>query len=225
MNALAKRMTLAVALGAAANPVFASDIPVAAPVAAEKCELRVFPTLEAGADTRTLVGSFGLIGALVDAAATEKQDATDGAYLKEALAPPQQVKALSSFDLVGALKLPSSNVVFEEPLPKKSLNSKQRLTGSTVNCYFELVITKNQYMKEPLRGGSLSNSFVLRDFREVKPRAGVHAGRVGKVHKGHGDTGLKVFPPETTYMTEEAEKELHGAFAANVREFAAKIKK
>lgn len=124
-----KLITFSVALLAntgalAQQQISPSDQLVSAAAAAEapQCELRVFPTLEAGADTRTLVGSFGLIGALVDAAATEKQDAIDGAYLKEALAPPQQVKALSSFDLVGALKLPSSNVVFEEPLPKKSLN-------------------------------------------------------------------------------------------------------
>lgn len=219
MNTLVKYMMLAAYVGAVTNPALASDMPANAPVAAEQCELRVFPTLEAKADTQNGGAAFGLIGALIDAAATEKQDASDGAFLKEALAPPQQVKALSSFDLVSALRLPPSNVIFEEPLanPKTSLKSAGRLTASTASCYVELLVTQNFYTKSPVYGRSLNNRFILKDFRQGKAKA--------SIRKGRGGNGLKVFPPETTYMTEEAEKDLHGAFAANLREFAASIKK
>jgi hypothetical protein len=219
MNTLLKYMALAVAVGTVASPVLASDVPAAAPVVAEECELRVFPTLEARADTQNGGAAFGLIGALIDAAATEKQDASDSAFLKEALAPPQQVKALSSFNLVAALRLPPSNVIFEEPLanPKTSLKSAGRLTASTASCYVELLVTQNFYTKSPVYGRSLNNRFILKDFRQGKAKA--------SIRKGRGGNGLKVFPPETTYMTEEAEKDLHGAFAANLREFAANIKK
>lgn len=192
---------------------------VTAPTAKGSCELRVFPTLEAEADTQTLMVGFGAFGAIADAAATKKQDANEGTYLREALSPPKQVKVLSNLDLAATLKLPSSNVIFETPLSdaKKSLKSKQKLTGSSASCYVELVITVNAYTKSPIYGRSLKNEFIIRDFRKDSTKA--------LVYKGSGGTGLKVFPPETTYMTKEAENELQTAFAANVAEFAADIRK
>lgn len=219
MNTIVKYITLAVAAGAATNPVFASDIPAAASVAAEQCELRVFPTLEASAYTQNGGAAFGLIGVLVDAAMTEKKNASDAAFLKEGLAPPQQAKALSSFDLLAALRLPPSNVIFEQPLtnPKTSLKSTGRLTASNASCYVELLVTQNFYTKSPFKGGALSNGFILKDFRQGKAKA--------SIRKGRGGNGLKAFPPETTYMTEEATKDLHETFVANLREFSAKIKK
>jgi hypothetical protein len=130
-----------------------------------------------------------------------------------------KVKALSSFDLAAALRLPTSNVIFEEPLanPKTSLKSAGRLTASNASCYAELVVTQNLYNKSPVVGRSLNNSFILRDFRSGKPKP--------SIRKGRGGNGLKAFPPETTYMTEEAGKDLQETFAANLREFAASIKK
>lgn len=219
MTSFAKHIAASMAFCATLNPVFATDTPdVAAPVA-EQCELRVFPTLEAKAETSNGGSAFGLIGALIDAAATKNQDASDAAMLKEGLAPTQQVKALSSFDLAAVLQLPPSNVIFEEPLAdlKMSLKSKARLTASEAPCYVELLVTQNLYTKVPLYGRSLNNGFVLRDFRSGKPKP--------SIRKGRGGNGLKAFPPETTYMTEEAGKDLQETFAANLREFAANIKK
>lgn len=219
MNTLLKYMTLAVAVGAVANPAIASDVPAAAPAAAEQCELRVFPTLEAEAFNSNGGSAFGLVGALIDAAASKKQNDSDTALLKEGLAPPQQVKALSSVDLATALRLSPSNVIFEEPLanPKTSLKSAGRLTASNASCYAELVVTQSLYTKSPVVGRSLTNSFTLRDFRSGKPKP--------STRKGRGGNGLKVFPPETTYMTEEAAKDLQETFTANLREFAASLKK
>ncbi len=194
-------------------------VSAAAPVVAEQCELRVFPTLEAKAETQSGGAAFGLIGALIDAAANQNKDTSDAAMLKEGLAPPQQVKALSSFDLAATLRLPPSNVIFEEPLvdPKMSLKSNARLTASKAPCYVELLVTLNFYTKAPVYGRSLNNGFVLKDFRSGKPKP--------SIRKGRGGNGLKAFPPETTYMTEEAGKDLQETFAANLREFAATIKK
>lgn len=219
MNTLAKYVTLAVAVGAVANPSFASDLPATAPVPAEQCELRVFPTLQAEAFNSHGGSAFGLVGALIDAAASKKQNDSDTALLKEGLAPPQQVKALSGVDLATALRLSPSNVIFEEPLanPKTSLKSGGRLTASNASCYVEMVVTQNLYTKSPVVGRSLTNSFTLRDFRSGKPKP--------STRKGRGGNALKAFPPETTYMTEEAGKDLQETFIANLREFAANIKK
>jgi len=190
-----------------------------APGSQEQCELRVFPTLQAEAFNSNGGSAFGLVGALIDAAASKKQNDSDTALLKEALAPTQQVKALSSIDVATALKLPPSKVIFEEPLgnPKTSLKSTGRLTASNATCYAELVVTQNLYTKSPVVGKSLTNGFILRDFRSGKPKA--------SIRKGRGGNGLKAFAPETTYMTEEATKDLHETFAANLLEFAANIKK
>jgi hypothetical protein len=214
-----KYIAVGAVLFALSTPAFAADTPEAAAPILEPCELRVFPTLEAKADTQNGGSAFGLIGALIDEAATKKQDETDGAHLKEALAPPQQVKALSALDLPAALKLSPSNVIFEEPLAnlKTSLKSGGRLTASKAACYVELIITENFYTKTPVYGRSLSNRFVLKDFRRGGPKA--------SIQKGRGGTGLKVFPPETTYMTDEATKELQDAFVANLKEFAAAKKR
>jgi hypothetical protein len=189
-----------------------------APVEAEQCELRVFPTLEAEAFNSNGGSAFGLVGALIDAAASKGKNESDTVLLKEGLAPPQQVKAFSSFDLAAALRLSPSNVIFEEPLanPKTSLKSGGRLTAANASCYVELVVTQNLYTKSPVVGRSLTNSFILRDFRSGKPKA--------SIRKGRGGNSLKAFPPETTYMTEEAAKDLQDAFVANLKEFAVKIK-
>ncbi len=214
-----KLLVAAASMLLVSSPALAFDVPAASPVVAEQCELRVFPTLEAKAETQSGGAAFGLIGALIDAAANQKRDTSDTAMLKEGLAPPQQVKALSSFDLAAALRLPASNIIFEEPLadPKMSLKAAGRLTASKAPCYVELLVAQNFYTKSPVYGRSLNNRFVLKDFRSGKPKA--------SIRKGRGGNGLKAFPPETTYMTEEAEKDLQETFVANLREFAATIKK
>ena len=198
------------------NPaVPAAEVAVpASPVPAPACELHVFPTLEGQAVTTGWLSGFGVIGAVADAAANKDRNVNEAAYLKEALGPRLQVEALKSLDIVGALKLPPSQVIFETPIVDRNITTKAetRLSSSAAACYVELIITQNFYHKAAIYGRSLNNRFVFKDFRTGKAKA--------SLFKGRGGNGLTHFPPKTTDETEAAEQDLRAAFAANFTEFA-----
>jgi hypothetical protein len=186
----------------------------ASPVPAPACELHVFPTLEGAAVTTGWLSGFGMIGALADAATNKDRNINEAAYLREALGPRLQVEALKSLDVVGALKLPPSQVIFETPIVDRKITTKAetRLSSSTAACYVELIVTQNFYHKAAIYGRSLNNRFVFKDFRTGKTNA--------ILFKGRGGNGLTHFPPKTTDETEAAEQDLRTAFAANFTEFA-----
>jgi len=183
------------------------------------CELHVFPTLEGQAVTTGWLSGFGAIGAVADAAANKDRNVSEAEYLKEALGPKFQVEALMQIDMVEALKLPPSKVVFETPIGDRDVTTKAktRLTDSTAPCYVELLITQNFYQKRAIYGRSLNNRYVLKDFRDGKTET--------KLVKGRGGNGLKHFPPESTDETELAEQDLREAFTKNFLEFAGSQKR
>ena len=198
---------------AAPAPVPAPEVAAAAaPLPA--CELHVFPTLEGQAQTTGLLSGFGFVGAIADAAANKDRNVNEAAYLKEALGPRLQVEALKSIDLVTALKLQPSQVIFETPIADRKITTKatNRLSSSTAPCYYELIITQNFYKKAAIYGRSLNNRFVFKDFNGGKAAA--------KLVKGRGGNGLSHFPPKTTDETEAAETELREVFSKNFLEFA-----
>jgi hypothetical protein len=188
------------------------------PGTAPACELHVFPTLEGQAMTTGWLSGFGIVGAIADAAANKDRNVSEAAYLKEALGPRLQVEALKSLDIVGALKLPPSRVIFETPIADRNVSTKAgtRLTSSTADCYAELVVTQNFYTKRAIYGRSLNNRFVFKDFRTGRTKT--------NLFKGRGGNGLSHFPPKTTDETEAAEQDLRTAFAANFTEFAKTIR-
>lgn len=200
-----------------AAPPVASALQAAPPASQEPlpaCELHVFPTLEGQAMTTTLLSGFGVIGAVADAATNKGRNISEAAYLKEALGPRLQVEALKALDMVAALKLPPSQVIFETPIADRKITTKAqtRLSNSTASCYAELIVTQNFYQKKAIYGRSLNNRFVFKDFRMDKTKA--------SLVKGRGGNGLSHFPPKTTDETEAAELDLRTAFAANFIEFA-----
>lgn len=220
--------TTAVVLALTNLPVLAQDAapavaPAAPPVAAvaaatPACELHVFPTLEGQAQTSGWLAGFGIIGAVADASANKSRNIGDAAYLKEALGPNMQVEALKSMDLVAALKLEPSQVIFETPIADRKITTKakNRLSSSTAPCYMELIVTQNFYKKAALYGRSLNNRFIFKDFRTGKTTTALI--------KGRGGNGLSLFPPKTTDEAPAAEKELRDVFVKNFLEFAKTIK-
>lgn len=211
---------------AAAAPATQQSAPVPAPqpapVAQEaapepSCELHIFPTLEGQAMTTGWLSGFGVIGAVADAAKNKDRNISEAEYLKEALGPRLQIEALRSIDLIAALKLPASKIVYETPIADRKITTKatNRLGTSTAPCYAELIITQNFYTKRAIYGRSLNNRFIFKDFREGKSKAALV--------KGRGGNGLTHFPPKTTDETEAAEQELRDVFAKNFLEFSKTI--
>ncbi len=195
-----------------AAPTAAQD---AAPAAvAPACELHVYPTLEGQAMTTGWLSGFGIVGAIADASANKSRNIGDAAYLKEALGPKMQVEALQSIDLVAALNLSPSQVIFETPIADRKITTKAdaRLGTSTAPCYVELLITQNFYKKAAIYGRSLNNRYIVKDFRGGLTKA--------KLVKGRGGNGLSTFPPKTTDEAPAAEKELRDVFVKNFMEFA-----
>ncbi|MES1974691.1 MAG: hypothetical protein V4472_19725 [Pseudomonadota bacterium] len=183
--------------------------------AAPTCELHIFPTLEGQATTTTMLSGFGIIGAVADAAANKDRNVSEAEYLKEALGPRLQIQALKSVDVLQALRLPPSQIVYETPIADRNITTKatNRLSSSTAPCYYELIVTQNLYTKKAIYGRSLNNRFIFKDFRDGKSAA--------KLVKGRGGNGLSQFPPKTTDETEAAEADLRDAFSKNFKEFAA----
>lgn len=186
--------------------------------AAPECELHVFPTLEGQAQTTGLLSGFGFIGAAVDAAANKDRNISEADYLKEALGPKMQVDAMAGIDLVSALKLPPSKIIFETPIADRKITTKAdtRLTQSSAPCYAELLVTQNFYTKKAIYGRSLNNRFIFKDFRTGKNKT--------SLFKGRGGNGLSHFPPKTTDETEVAEAELRDVFVKNFMEFSGNVK-
>ncbi|MDB5673254.1 MAG: hypothetical protein JWM65_236 [Sphingomonas bacterium] len=203
---------------AAAAAVATAPAPQAAVAAAPQptpaCELHIFPTLEGQAMTTGWLSGFGIVGAIAEASANKDRNVSEAEYLKEALGPRLQIAALKSLDVVAALKLPPSQVIFETPIADRNITTKAdtRLSSSTADCYAELIVTQNFYTKRAIYGRSLNNRFIFKDFRGGKAKA--------KLVKGRGGNGLSHFPPKTTDETEAAELDLRTAFAANFNEFA-----
>ncbi|KTE18836.1 hypothetical protein ATE67_17265 [Sphingopyxis sp. H050] len=198
----------------------ASVAPEAAAPAAPPpaCELHIFPTLEGQAMTTGWLSGFGIVGAVADAASNKNRNISDADYLKDALGPQMQIDALNSINVVEALKLPPSQVIFETPIADRKITTKAatRLSTSKAPCYVELVITQNFYTKKAIYGRSLNNRFIVKDFRTGKDKAALV--------KGRGGNGLSHFPPKTTDETEAAETELREVFVKNFIEFAKGVK-
>ena len=188
-------------------------------VTAPTCELRVFPTLEGQAQTTSMLSGFGMIGAIADAAKNKNRNISEGEYLKEALGPEFQKRALQSIDLVAELNLPEGTaIMFEEPIEDRGIStkSKTRLTNSNAPCYAELLVTQNLYQKKAIYGRSLNNRFIFKDFRDGLTET--------NMVKGRGGNGLSHFPPKTTDETEAAEADLLQAFTANFLEYSKGVK-
>lgn len=179
------------------------------------CELHVWPTTEGQAQTTGLLSGLGVVGAIADAAANGDRNVSDAEYLRDALGPRFQVAAFESIDLAAAVGMPEgTEVIFETPISDRDITTKvkTRLSDSDAECYAELIVTQNMYLKRMIYGRSLNNRFIFKDFRNGEERA--------DMIKGRGGNGLTHFPPETADEREAADADLRQAFLGNFQEYA-----
>jgi hypothetical protein len=191
-----------------------------APTEVPSCELRVFPTLEGQAQSSTLLSSFGILGAVADAAGNQGRNVSNAEYLRDALSPRFQVEAFQSIDLVNSLGLPAGTQVFyETPIADRDITTevRTRLTQSTNPCYVELIVTQNMFLSRPIYGRSLNNRFIYKDFRNGVTEA--------RMVRGRGGNGIEAFPPRTEADRPAADADLRRAFLANFDEYVASIRR
>ena len=209
--------TLLAGFGGAAMAQVAdqADTAIAGEAAEPVCELHVYPSLEGQAQTTGLLSGLGVVGAVADAAANKDRNVSDAEYLRDALSPRFQVAAFESIDLPAALGMPEgTEVIYQTPIADRDITTKvkTRLSDSTADCYVELLVTQNLYLKRMIYGRSLNNRFIYKDFRNGVEEA--------DMVKGRGGNGLSVFPPETPEERDAADADLRQAFLANFQEYA-----
>lgn len=209
--------TLLAGLGGAAMAQVAdqADTAMAGEAAEPVCELHVYPSLEGQAQTTGLLSGLGVVGAVADAAANKDRNVSDAEYLRDALSPRFQVAAFESIDLPAALGMPEgTEVIYQTPISDRDITTKvkTRLSDSTADCYVELLVTQNLYLKRMIYGRSLNNRFIYKDFRNGVEEA--------DMIKGRGGNGLTAFPPETPEERDAADADLRQAFLANFQEYA-----
>jgi hypothetical protein len=156
-------------------------------------------------------------------AAHQGQVKTVKDLMADFLGPDVQVAELKKIGVADALKLRNYRIVVEEPTPfnedlkdnpelkakAKAMNarikSKQRLSGSTSQCYAELITTHVFYHNGMMYGSNLFTGWIYREFGD-KPVA-------TKVAMGQVKNPLEHFPPKTEETVAAAKAELRDAYA------------
>lgn len=180
---------------AAAAPVTASQgaMAQAAAMPEPACELHIWPAARVSAVTQGAAAGFGLIGALIDAAAHADQNKRDQAFITAALDASGQAKALHDLDLPTLLHLPPSRVIIHDQGIDIKTENKSRLTDSSAKCYSEFVVRGLGYFKNTVYSGQMRTFLSIRrfdgaaikaDFRDSK-----HQNLEAKLPKEGEDTG------------------------------------
>jgi hypothetical protein len=186
-------------------------------VAADGCELHIWPAERMNSSTSGLLSSFGLVGALMDAGLQSGKDANNKTLIGSALDSPSQLDALQELDLRALLPLtPGTTIIrHEQPLERKTMNKvKTRRAESTSTCYSELIVADVLYEKKPIYGRSLRTLFMVRHFGNDQ--------KIDAQFKAWGGNGLKLFPPKEGEDAIAALDELVSVYKANFEEFAKK---
>ena len=179
-------------------------------VAADGCELHVWPAERMNSVTTGWLG-----GGLIEGALNSGKDANNKTLLASALDSPSQLDALQDLDLRTLLSLsPGTTIVrHETPLERKTMNKvKTRRADSTSKCYSELIVADVFYQKAAIYGRSLRTLFMVRQFGNDQ--------KIDKEYKAWGGNGLKLFPPKEGEDAVAALDELVTVYKANFEEFA-----
>lgn len=179
-------------------------------VAADGCELHVWPAERMNSVTTGWLG-----GGLIEGALNSGKDANNKTLLASALDSPSQLDALQDLDLRTLLSLsPGTTIVrHETPLERKTMNKvKERRAESTSKCYSELIVADVFYQKAAIYGRSLRTLFMVRQFGNDQ--------KIDKEYKAWGGNGLKLFPPKEGEDAVAALDELVTVYKANFEEFA-----
>jgi hypothetical protein len=183
---------------------------VAPVVAADGCELHIWPAERMSSTTTGLFGS-GLLDVMMHAG----RDAANKTLMASALDSPSQLDALQALDLKTMLSLtPGTTIVrHDAPLERHTINSiKARRSDSTAQCYSELIVADVMYQKAALYGRSLKTLFMFRNFGNDQT--------IDKQYKAWGGDGLKLFPPKEGEDAIAALNELTGVYKQNFVEYA-----
>lgn len=185
----------------------ASDAPAPA------CELHVWPAARVSAQTQGVGAGFGLIGALVDAAAHADQNKRDTAFITGALDAHAQAKVLRELDLPTRLHLPPSQVIIHEEGVDIKRDDKRRLSDSTAQCYSEVVVRELWYfqsiaykaqMRTFLEARRFDGNKLIYDFRDSR-----HENLQVKLPKEGEDTGpatdslITAFRGDVTFFSDK----------------------
>ncbi len=206
---------------AAAAPAPAAPIPavVPAPVASAPaapvpaCELHVWPAARVGATTQGAAAGFGLIGALVDAAAHADQNKRDTAFITGALDAQAQAKVLRELDLPSKLHLPPSQVIIHNQGIDIKGDDPHRLSDSTAQCYTEFVVRALFYFQNMVYKGQMRTFLEVRRFDGAKVKVDFRDSK-------HEDLSVKL--PKEGEDTGPATDALLTAFRGDVAFFADK---
>lgn len=168
--------------------------PVPKPVPPEPtCELHVWPAARVSAMTQGPAAGFGLIGALVDAAANADKNKRDTAFITGALDAQAQAKTLRDLDLPARLHLPPSQVIVHDQGIDIKGDNPQRLSDSTAQCYTEFVVRSLFYFQSMVYKGQMRTFLEVRRFDgekvKVDFRDSKHEDLSVKLPKEGEDTG------------------------------------
>jgi hypothetical protein len=197
---------------APATPSVAPPQPLAA--AAPGCELHVWPAARVGAVTQGAGSMFGLLGAIVDAAAYADQNKRDKAFITSALDAPAQARALKEMDLPRILNLPPANVITHDEGIELTSETTGRLAQSSAPCYYDVVVRQLFYFKSATTKGKMRTFIMVR---------GADGNSRVINYKDSANHALDVKLPNEGEDATPASRALIEAFKADVNEFSAKF--
>ncbi|MEM6858795.1 MAG: hypothetical protein AAF559_13090 [Pseudomonadota bacterium] len=200
---------------------------------AKPCELHVWPTDNYIGVKMGLLSGFGPVGAVLDAEGNKDEVKSVKDLMREYLGPDIQMQELEKLDYMQKLGLDPDRyeVIMQEPTPfyeeikkdkakkaevkafNKTMKGSKRLTGSTADCYAELVTTHIFYHKAMMYGSNLFTGWNYREFEGAKVTAR---------GKGQVKNPLEEFPPKEPEMVPVAQEELRDAYSKDFAEWTEK---
>jgi hypothetical protein len=130
--------------------------------------------------------------------------------------PSAQVSAIDRLGISKILGITHADIIVETSKPPKIMmkSTSQRLTGSTSDCYTELVIRRLYYVSRPVLGEAVGASIILRRY----PRSSSHP----IIDRGYDDAELRLYPNNGYEQHAQAIDELRDGFSHLIRDFIEK---
>ncbi len=163
--------------------------------------------------TEGVGAGFGLIGALVDAAAHADQNKRDTAFITGTLDAQAQANVLRDLDLPARLHLPPSQVIMHDQGISIKQDDANRLSDSTRQCYVEFVVRGLSYFQSIAYRGQMRTFLEVRRFDGAKVtydfRDSRHEDLAVKLPKNGEDTGpatdalLAAFRGDVAYFSDK----------------------
>lgn len=225
MQKLTKFVACGLALFGASTPAVAqaqeqtSASPSVQAQSPSSCDIELWVAKKYGYEGSSGGGqlAFGLLGALVEAAANKKGDAEKKSEMMEII-PPEFIKdVFLSTDLTTRLKRDAVQVNYHELSDDKNeinslLSAKKRSTESSSDCYYEVYV-KSIAASKYMGNRTLSVVFKLKRFSGQSPL---------KVENETRNEKLTLFPTKEENRKSEAADDLRRAFRAAVNAFVEK---